>query len=102
MEAIGQLTGGIAHDFNNLLNVACGSLEMLDARILDEKSLRLLRSAQTAMSRGASLTGSLLAFARKQRLEPVLADLNSVIVEMTEMLRRSIGPSTNIRHALLR
>jgi signal transduction histidine kinase len=99
MEAIGQLTGGIAHDFNNLLAVACGSLEMLDARILDEKSLRLLRSAQTAMSRGASLTGSLLAFARKQRLEPMLADLNSVIVEMTEMLRRSIGPSIEIRHA---
>jgi len=99
MEAIGQLTGGIAHDFNNLLTVACGSLEMLDAHISDEKSLRLLRSAQTAMSRGASLTGSLLAFARKQRLEPVLADLNSVIVEMTEMLRRSIGPSIEIRHA---
>jgi len=99
MEAIGQLTGGIAHDFNNLLAVACGSLEMLDARILDEKSLRLLRSARTAMSRGASLTGSLLAFARKQRLEPVLADLNSVIVEMTEMLRRSIGRSIEIRLA---
>jgi CheY-like chemotaxis protein len=100
MEAIGQLTGGIAHDFNNLLTVACGSLEMLEARISDEKSLRLLRSAQSAMSRGAKLTGSLLAFARKQRLEPVLADLNGVIVEMTEMLRRSIGPSIEVRHTL--
>ena len=100
MEAIGQLTGGIAHDFNNLLTIACGSLEMLEARISDEKSLRLLRSAQFATSRGAKLTGSLLAFARKQRLEPVPADLNSVIVEMTEMLHRSVGPSIEIRHAL--
>jgi hypothetical protein len=99
MEAIGQLTGGIAHDFNNLLTVAWGALEMLESRISDEKNLRLLRSAQSAMSRGAKLTGSLLAFARKQRLQPVLADLDSVIVEMTEMLRRSIGPSVEIRHA---
>ena len=100
MEAIGQLTGGIAHDFNNLLTIACGSLEMLEARISDEKSLRLLRSAQIATARGVKLTGSLLAFARKQRLEPVPADLNSVIVEMTEMLHRSVGPSIEIRHAL--
>jgi signal transduction histidine kinase/CheY-like chemotaxis protein len=100
MEAIGQLTGGIAHDFNNLLTVAYGSLEMLNARISDEKSLRLVRSAQRALSRGTSLTGSLLAFARKQRLEPMVADLNSVIVETSEILRRSIGPSMEIRHAL--
>jgi signal transduction histidine kinase/CheY-like chemotaxis protein len=100
MEAIGQLTGGIAHDFNNLLTVASGSLDMLEGRISDEKSLRLLRSAQAAMSRGAGLTRSLVAFARKQRLEPVLADLNSVIVEMSEMLHHAIGPAIDIRHDL--
>jgi signal transduction histidine kinase len=100
MEAIGQLTGGIAHDFNNLLTVACGALDMLSARISDETNARLVRSAQNAMWRGATLTGALLAFARKQRLEPVLADLNSVILEMSEMLRRSIGPSVEIRHSL--
>ena len=100
MEAMGQLTGGIAHDFNNLLTVASGSLELLEARISDEKGLRLLRSAQGAMSRGARLTGSLLAFARKQRLEPVLADLNSVVVEVTDLLRRSIGATVEVRHAL--
>jgi len=100
MEAIGQLTGGLAHDFNNLLTIASGSLEMLEARISDERGLYLLRNAQNAMSRGARLTTSLLAFARKQRLEPVLADLNSVITEMDEMLRRSLGPSVEIRHAL--
>jgi signal transduction histidine kinase len=100
MEAIGQLTGGVAHDFNNLLTIASGSLEMLEARISDQRSLYLLRNAQSAISRGATLTTSLLAFARKQRLEPVLADLNSVIIEMDEMLRRSLGPSVEIRHAL--
>jgi len=100
MEAIGQLTGGIAHDFNNLLTIASGSLEMLEARISDERSLYLLRNVQSAISRGATLTTSLLAFARKQRLEPVLADLNSVILEMDDMLRRSLGPSVEIRHAL--
>jgi signal transduction histidine kinase len=99
MEAIGQLTGGIAHDFNNLLTIASGSLEMLEARVSDEKSLHLLQNAQSAISRGAKLTTSLLAFARKQRLEPVLANLNSVIIEMDEMVRRSLGPSVEIRHA---
>src|SRR4029077_1995747 len=62
MEAIGQLTGGIAHDFNNLLTIASGSLEMLEARVSDEKSLYLLQNAQSAISRGAKLTTSLLAF----------------------------------------
>jgi signal transduction histidine kinase/CheY-like chemotaxis protein len=100
MEAIGQLTGGVAHDFNNLLTIASGSLEMLETRISDERSLYLLRNARSAILRGATLTTSLLAFARKQRLEPVLASLNSVILEMEEMLRRSLGPSVEIRHAL--
>ena len=100
MEAIGQLTGGVAHDFNNLLTIASGSLEMLEARTSDERSLHLLRNAQSAISRGATLTTSLLAFARKQRLEPMLANLNSVILDMEDMLRRSIGPSVEIRHAL--
>jgi len=100
MEAMGQLTGGVAHDFNNLLTIASGSLEMLEARISDERSLYLLRNVQSAISRGAILTTSLLAFARKQRLEPVLANLNSVILEMEEMWRRSLGPSVEIRHAL--
>ena len=100
MEAMGQLTGGVAHDFNNLLTAVSGSLALLEARISDERSLRLLHTAQRGASQGAKLTESLLAFARKQRLNPIPADLNSIIVEMTEMLRRSIGPSVEIRHAL--
>jgi signal transduction histidine kinase/ActR/RegA family two-component response regulator len=100
MEAMGQLTGGVAHDFNNLLTAVSGSLALLEARISDERSLRLLHTAQRGASQGAKLTESLLAFARKQRLNPIPADLNSIIVEMTEMLRRSIGPTVETRHAL--
>jgi PAS domain S-box-containing protein len=97
MEAVGQLTGGIAHDFNNLLTAVSGSLELLEARTSDEKSLRLLHTAQRGASRGAKLTQSLLAFARKQHLELVPADLNSIIAEMSEILHRSIGASVDIR-----
>lgn len=100
MEAMGQLTGGVAHDFNNLLTAISGSLALLEPRIADENSLRLLRTAQQGTFRGAQLTESLLAFARKQRLDPIPADLNAVIVEITEILRRSIGSSIEIRHAL--
>ncbi len=100
MEAMGQLTGGVAHDFNNLLTVISGSLALLETRLSDEDGLRLLRTALQGAARGAQLTQSLLAFARKQRLDPISADLNDVIVEMTEMLRRSIGRGVEIRHAL--
>jgi signal transduction histidine kinase/ActR/RegA family two-component response regulator len=100
MEAMGQLTGGVAHDFNNLLTAVSGSLALLEPRISDEKSLRLLHTAQRGASQGAKLTESLLAFARRQRLNPIPADLNSIILEMTEMLSRSIGPTVEIRHAL--
>jgi signal transduction histidine kinase/CheY-like chemotaxis protein len=100
MEAMGQLTGGVAHDFNNLLTAVSGSLALLEPRISEERSLRLLRAAQRGASRGAKLTESLLAFARKQRLDPVPADLNSIVVEISEMLRRSIGASVEVRHIL--
>jgi signal transduction histidine kinase/CheY-like chemotaxis protein len=100
MEAMGQLTGGVAHDFNNLLTVVSGSLELLESRIIDARSVRLLRAAQRGASRGAKLTESLLAFARKQRLDPVPADLNTVVVEISEMLRRSIGVSVEVKNVL--
>jgi signal transduction histidine kinase/ActR/RegA family two-component response regulator len=100
MEAMGQLTGGIAHDFNNLLTAISGSLTLLEARILDDRSVRLLQTAQRGASQGAKLTEALLAFARKQRLNPIPTDLNSIIIAMSEILRRSIGPTIEIRHAL--
>jgi PAS domain S-box-containing protein len=100
MEAMGQLTGGVAHDFNNVLTAVSGSLALLEPRISDERGVRLLRTAQRSATRGAKLTEALLAFARKQRLDPVPADLNTIVVEMSEMLGRSIGPSIEIRHML--
>ena len=100
MEAMGQLTGGVAHDFNNLLTALSGSLALLEPRISDERSLRLLHTAQRGASRGAKLTESLLAFARKQRLDPIPADLNAIVIDMSEMLRRSISASVESRHVL--
>jgi PAS domain S-box-containing protein len=100
MEAMGQLTGGVAHDFNNVLTAVSGSLALLEPRISDERGVRLLRTAQRSAARGAKLTEALLAFARKQRLDPVPADLNTIVVEMSEMLGHSIGPSIEIRHVL--
>ena len=100
MEAMGQLTGGIAHDFNNLLTAVSGSLALLELHISGERGVRLLRAAQRGATRGAKLTESLLAFARKQRLDPVPADLNSVVVEISEMLRRSIGASVEVKNIL--
>ena len=100
MEAMGQLTGGVAHDFNNLLTAVSGSLALLEPRISDERSLRLLRMAQRGAARGAKLTEALLAFARKQRLDPVPADVNAIVAEMSEMLGRTIGASIEIRHVL--
>jgi len=100
MEAMGQLTGGVAHDFNNLLTAVSGSLALLEPHISGERNVHLLRTAQRGASRGAKLTESLLAFARKQRLDPVSADLNSVVVEISEMLRRSIGASVEVKDVL--
>ena len=100
MEAMGQLTGGVAHDFNNLLTAVSGSLELLESRITDERGVQFLRIAQRSVSRGAKLTESLLAFSRKQRLDPVPADLNTVVVEISEMLRRSIGVSVEVKNVL--
>jgi signal transduction histidine kinase/ActR/RegA family two-component response regulator len=100
MEAMGQLTGGVAHDFNNLLTAISGSLALLESRISDDSCLRLLHTAQHGAARGAQLTESLLAFARKQQLNPIPANLNTIIVKMTEMLRRSISPAIEIQHDL--
>jgi C4-dicarboxylate-specific signal transduction histidine kinase len=100
MEAVGQLTGGIAHDFKNLLTAVSGSLELLEARTSDEKSLSLLQTARRGAARGAKLTQSLLAFARKQHLDLAAADLNSVIAEMSEMLLSSVGAPVDIRQSL--
>jgi PAS domain S-box-containing protein len=101
VEAIGQLTAGIAHDFNNLLTSIMGNIELLDARLgtIDQRSARLLKGALAAAERGANLTAQLLAFARQQRMNPELVDLNHVIAGMATLLHSTIGASIHIELA---
>ncbi len=99
MEAVGQLTGGLAHDFNNLLTGMMGNLELLQSRIARgrmEDLDRFIRAAQGAGRRAASLTQRLLAFSRRQTLDPKPADVNRLITGMEELLRRTVGPANTI------
>jgi PAS domain S-box-containing protein len=92
MEAIGQLAGGIAHDFNNLLTAILGNSEMLLASMHAEDERRAdLEEIRQAGARAAALTRQLLAFSRRQVLEPVVLDLNEVIVNVTKMIKRLLG-----------
>ncbi len=93
MEAVGQLTGGIAHDFNNLLTGIVGSLDLMRMRIArgrTEDLDRYIRNAMTSAQRAASLTHRLLAFARRQPLDPRPTDVNLLIAGMEDLLRRTI------------
>jgi signal transduction histidine kinase len=92
MQALGQLTGGIAHDFNNLLTVIQGSADMLRRPgLAEEKRVRFAEAVVQASSRAAALTGQLLAFARRQPLQPEVLDLNALIRGMTDLLDRTLG-----------
>jgi signal transduction histidine kinase len=96
MEAIGQLTGGIAHDFNNLLAAITGSLEFIEKRIAEgraDTADRFIAGAQGAAKRAAALTQRLLAFSRRQTLDPKPTDLNRLIAGMEDLIRRSVGPN---------
>ncbi|MDB5595886.1 MAG: sensor protein [Hyphomicrobiales bacterium] len=94
MEAVGQLTGGIAHDFNNLLAVVLGNLTMAKKRLpSDPKLKQLIDNSIQAADRGATLTRRMLAFARRQTLEPVSVDVIDLVRELSELLQRSIGPA---------
>ena len=99
MQMVGQLAGGIAHDFNNLLTALIGALDMLRPRLpeADLRSLRLLDNAMQAAERGARLTSQLLAFSRRQRLQPVPTNLNDIIGRMMELLTTTIGRDIQIR-----
>jgi signal transduction histidine kinase/ActR/RegA family two-component response regulator len=97
MEAIGQLTGGIAHDFNNLLTAIVGHLEMAESRIVrDLRTSGLIQAALRAADRGATLTRHLLAFARRQHLEPRAVDIAAVVDGVEKMLRQTIGPDIRL------
>jgi signal transduction histidine kinase/CheY-like chemotaxis protein len=92
MEAMGQLTGGVAHDFNNLLTVILGNSEYLAERLAANKELHgIADSIATAAERGSELTKSLLAFARKQPLVPKEIDIGQKILDMEQLLRRTLG-----------
>ena len=98
MEAIGQLTAGLAHDFNNLLQVIAGNLEL--ASHFSERNETLTEAHSRAMlaaQKGAKLTQQLLAFARKQRLDPKRVNLNTLVVEFSEMLVRTLGAKVDLR-----
>ncbi|WP_223861492.1 PAS domain-containing protein [Geminicoccus harenae] len=103
MEAVGQLTGGIAHDFNNMLQGISGSLEMVRRRIaqgrIDEVD-RYLNGAREAIERAANLTHRLLAFARRQTLQPRPTDAVELVRGMKDFIRRSVGPEVQIELGL--
>ena len=95
MEAIGQLTGGIAHDFNNLLTAIVGHLEMAESRVGDDpRVIAPLRVALRAAERGATLTRHLLAFARRQHLDPAAVEVPMVVDGVEKILEQTIGPNS--------
>ncbi len=98
IEVMGQLVGGVAHDFNNLLMVVIGNLDMLSRRVPPDVRLqRLIDGAMQGARRGAALTQRLLAFARRQDLQPRPTDALKLVSEMQGLLERSVGPLVSVR-----
>nr|WP_210344361.1 response regulator [Methylobacterium ajmalii] len=100
LEAVGQLTSGVAHDFNNLLTVIAGNIEFLERAVFDDRSRRRLEMMRGAAERGARLTAQLLAFSRRQKLEPVPVQLNRTVASMRDLLQSSMGGSSRIEMTL--
>jgi PAS domain S-box-containing protein len=99
MEAVGQLTGGLAHDFNNLLTGISGSLEMIQLRMAQGRTAdvdRYLLAAEGAVRRAAGLTHRLLAFSRRQTLDPKPTNANRLLTDLEELVRRTVGPSIQV------
>jgi len=102
MEAVGQLTGGLAHDFNNLLAGISGSLELLQTRVAQGRIGdldRYITAAQGASKRAAALTHRLLAFTRRQTLDPKPTNINRLVAGMEELIRRTVGPAVAVEAA---
>ena len=103
MEAVGQLTGGLAHDFNNMLTGILGNLDMLSRRIADGRMAdagRFIDAASAAAARAASLTHRLLAFSRRQALDPRPLDVNTLVASMQDLLTRTLGEQVKLAVAL--
>ena len=99
MEAVGQLTGGLAHDFNNLLSGILGSLDLLSKRVAQGRIGELERyiiAAQGASRRAAALTHRLLAFSRRQTLDPKPIDVHKLVIGMADLIRRTVGPEITV------
>ena len=98
LESLGQLTGGVAHDFNNILAIILGSLELVEQRkVLDGPGEGLVRQAIASVHRGSELTGRLLAYARKQPLEPKMVVLPSLLEETVGFIQISLGPTIEVQ-----
>ncbi len=99
MEAVGQLTGGLAHDFNNLLTGISGSLDLLGKRVAQGRVNdldRYIQAAQGASKRAAALTHRLLAFSRRQTLDPKPTDVDRLVIDMADLIRRTVGPEITV------
>ncbi len=101
MEAVGQLTGGVAHDLNNILTVITGTIEILAEAVADRPELTAIaKMIDEAAARGGDLTQRLLAFARKQPLQPREVDVNSLVIEATNLLRPTLGEHVEVHMKL--
>ena len=103
MEAVGQLTGGLAHDFNNLLTAITGGLDLLQMRLAQGRTKdvgRYVDMAQGAAKRAAALTHRLLAFSRRQTLAPKSTDVNRLVADLEDLVRRTVGPEIRVETAM--
>ncbi len=101
MDAIGQLTGGIAHDFNNLLGIILGNIELLESHAsLDEKSKKRIKAIEKAGLRAAKLTRQLLAFSRQEASQVSVVNVNHIVDEMAEIIKRSLTPGIEVKYFL--
>jgi signal transduction histidine kinase len=101
MEAIGQLTGGVAHDFNNILTVITGTIEILGEAVKDRPHLaQITNMISAAAARGADLTQHLLAFARRQPLQPRSVDVNALVIEAARLLKPTLGEQIEVESML--
>jgi PAS domain S-box-containing protein len=101
LEAIGKLTGGVAHDFNNVLQIIGSNLQLLQTVVRSEEGAsRLLRSALVAVDRGAKLSAQLLAFARKQPLQPLPLNVSRQLSDMQDLLQRALGEDVELQMSL--
>ncbi len=96
MEAVGQLTGGVAHDFNNLLTIIIGNLGIAKRGVVEARAERALNNALVGAERAAQLTQRLLAFSRRQPLNPRVLDVNKLIVSISDLLTRTLGENISL------